>query len=45
MQIEQLFQMQKALDQHIQEKHNLQDEDLFDRKALALLVEIGESDV
>ncbi|PEQ96849.1 dUTPase [Bacillus sp. AFS006103] len=42
MQIEQLFQMQKALDQHIQEKHNLQDENLFDRKVLALLVEIGE---
>lgn len=42
MQLEQLFQMQKALDQHIQEKHNLQDEDLFDKKVLALLVEIGE---
>ncbi|MEH7303763.1 dUTP diphosphatase [Neobacillus drentensis] len=42
MQLEKLFQMQKALDTHIEDKHNLQDEDLFDRKVLALLVEIGE---
>jgi dimeric dUTPase (all-alpha-NTP-PPase superfamily) len=42
MQLEKLFHMQKALDTHIEEKHNLQDEDLFDRKVLALLVEIGE---
>lgn len=34
--------MQKALDSHIEEKHNLQDEDLFSRKCLALLVELGE---
>jgi dimeric dUTPase (all-alpha-NTP-PPase superfamily) len=42
MQLEKLFQMQKALDQHIVEKHDLQDEDLFNRKVLALLVELGE---
>lgn len=42
MQLEKLFQMQKALDTHIQEKHELQKEDLFSRKILALLVEIGE---
>ncbi|MFL6563260.1 MAG: dUTP diphosphatase [Bacillus sp. (in: firmicutes)] len=42
MQLEKLFQMQKALDTHIEDKHSLQDEDLFDRKVLALLVEIGE---
>jgi dimeric dUTPase (all-alpha-NTP-PPase superfamily) len=42
MQLAKLFHMQKALDTHIEEKHNLQDEDLFDRKVLALLVEIGE---
>ncbi|MFK9091229.1 dUTP diphosphatase [Bacillus salipaludis] len=42
MQLEKLFQMQKALDTHIEEKHQLQNEDLFDRKVLALLVEIGE---
>jgi dimeric dUTPase (all-alpha-NTP-PPase superfamily) len=42
MQLEKLFQMQKALDTHIEEKHKLQDEDLFSRKVLALLVEIGE---
>ncbi|MEH7332643.1 dUTP diphosphatase [Neobacillus drentensis] len=42
MNLEKLFQMQKALDLHIEEKHQLQEEDLFSRKALALLVEIGE---
>ncbi len=42
MNLERLFQMQKGLDSHIEEKHNLQNEDLFDRKVLALLVEIGE---
>jgi dimeric dUTPase (all-alpha-NTP-PPase superfamily) len=42
MQLEKLFRMQQALDQHIQEKHELQNEDLFTRKVLALLVELGE---
>lgn len=42
MQLEKLFTMQQALDQHIEKKHGLQDEDLFNRKVLALLVEIGE---
>ncbi len=42
MQLEKLFQMQKALDMHIEKKHQLEDEDLFDRKIMALLVEIGE---
>ena len=42
MQLRKLFEMQKALDTHIEDKHSLQDEDLFDRKVLALLVEIGE---
>jgi dimeric dUTPase (all-alpha-NTP-PPase superfamily) len=42
MQLEKLFRMQSGLDQHIEEKHGLQNEDLFDRKVLALLVEIGE---
>ena len=42
MQLEKLFKMQKALDQHIEEKHELQQEDLFNRKVLALLVEVGE---
>ncbi|MBT2638536.1 MULTISPECIES: dUTP diphosphatase [unclassified Bacillus (in: firmicutes)] len=37
-----LFKMQKALDQHIESQHKLEHEDLFDRKVLALLVEIGE---
>jgi dimeric dUTPase (all-alpha-NTP-PPase superfamily) len=42
MQLEKLFIMQQALDQHIEKKHDLQEEDLFNRKVLALLVEIGE---
>lgn len=42
MQLKKLFQMQKTLDSHIEEKHGLQDEDLFTRKVLALLVEVGE---
>jgi dimeric dUTPase (all-alpha-NTP-PPase superfamily) len=42
LQLETLFQMQQALDNHIEEKHQLQQEDLFSRKSLALLVEIGE---
>ncbi|MBU8879654.1 dUTP diphosphatase [Bacillus sp. FJAT-29790] len=37
-----LFDMQTGLDQHIETKHQLQAEDLFDRKVLALLVELGE---
>ena len=42
MRLPQLFQMQKALDAHIEEKHQLGNEDLFSRKVLALLVELGE---
>lgn len=42
MNLKKLFQMQKALDTHIEEKHQLQKEDLFSRKILALLVEVGE---
>ncbi len=37
-----LFAMQKGLDEHIETKHELQEEDLFERKVLALLVELGE---
>lgn len=42
MNLEKLFEMQAALDHHIQEKHQLLDEDLFNKKILALLVEVGE---
>lgn len=42
MNYQQLFQMQKGLDRHIETNHQLQDEDLFERKVLALLVELGE---
>ncbi|UQD52967.1 dUTPase [Bacillus methanolicus] len=41
MNFQKLFEMQKALDRHIESKHQL-DENLFDRKVLALLVELGE---
>ncbi|MFE8696960.1 dUTP diphosphatase [Cytobacillus sp. FJAT-53684] len=42
MNYQKLFMMQKGLDQHIESKHQLEKEDLFDRKILALLVELGE---
>lgn len=42
MNLQQLFSMQRELDQHIIENHGLEKEDLFDRKILALLVELGE---
>lgn len=42
MNLEKLFDMQKGLDQHIQSQHQLAAEDLFGRKVLALLVELGE---
>lgn len=42
MQLQRLFSMQNALDQHIEEKHGLEAEDLFNRKILALLVEVSE---
>jgi dimeric dUTPase (all-alpha-NTP-PPase superfamily) len=37
-----LFKMQAALDRHIEAEHNLENEDLAERKILALLVELGE---
>ncbi|WP_053364296.1 dUTP diphosphatase [Bacillus sp. FJAT-27251] len=42
MNIEKLYEMQEALDRHIEEQHGLQSEKLIDRKVLALLVELGE---
>lgn len=39
---EELYSMQKQLDQHIEENHQLQNRDLFQDKYLALLVELGE---
>lgn len=39
---EKLYEMQKELDSYIQANHALQVEELFDKKVLALLVEIGE---
>lgn len=37
-----LFYMQKQLDNHIQEKHDVDENKLFESKYLALLVELGE---
>ena len=42
MNVTKLFDMQKGLDQHIEDQHQLATDDLFDRKILALLVELGE---
>jgi dimeric dUTPase (all-alpha-NTP-PPase superfamily) len=42
MNISKLMEMQAALDEHIQSKHDLGAEDLVERKILALLVELGE---
>ncbi len=39
---EKLFMMQKQLDTYIQANHGLVSSELFDRKVLALLVEVGE---
>lgn len=38
----QLFSMQKELDDRIESEHNLVEEDLFQKKVLALFVELGE---
>ena len=42
MDITKLMEMQQALDKHIESKHGLAQEDLVERKILALLVELGE---
>jgi dimeric dUTPase (all-alpha-NTP-PPase superfamily) len=42
MNLEKFFEMQKSLDAHIEKKHGLEKEDLFEKKLLALLVELGE---
>ncbi|MBB5172695.1 dUTP diphosphatase [Texcoconibacillus texcoconensis] len=42
MNIETLFNMQRALDKHIEEQHELTNEDLFEKRILAFQVELGE---
>lgn len=42
MDIAKLFKMQADLDRHIEAEHRLENEDLVERKILALLVELGE---
>lgn len=44
MELRELFEMQRGLDQHIADKHQLEKESLVSRKVLALLVELGELD-
>ncbi|RIW37760.1 dUTPase [Bacillus salacetis] len=42
MNINHLLEMQRELDTYIEEEHGLEETDLFDKKVLALLVEVGE---
>ncbi|EDL63429.1 dUTP diphosphatase [Bacillus sp. SG-1] len=42
MNINQLFEMQRELDTYIEKEHGLEKADLFQRKILSLLVEVGE---
>jgi len=42
MQLKKLFQMQKELDKHINEKHNLQGQNLMSKKVQAFNVELSE---
>ncbi|WP_163143747.1 dUTP diphosphatase [Bacillus sp. 22-7] len=42
MDFEKLFDMQRRLNQHIERTHKLTKEDLFNKKVLALIVELGE---
>ncbi|WP_456278051.1 dUTP diphosphatase [Bacillus sp. AK128] len=42
MNITRLFEMQQELDDRIKKEHHLENDSLFERKILALLVEIGE---
>lgn len=42
MTLQEWFAMQNELDQYIENEHGLHGEDLFEKKILALLVEIGE---
>lgn len=42
MDLSSLYSLQRQLDERIEGQHGLQEEDLFDKKILALLVEIGE---
>jgi dimeric dUTPase (all-alpha-NTP-PPase superfamily) len=42
MDLQKLYSMQRMLDERIETQHGLQDENLVEKKMLALLVEIGE---
>ncbi|MBM7660594.1 dimeric dUTPase (all-alpha-NTP-PPase superfamily) [Bacillus mesophilus] len=42
MNITRLFNLQQELDERIKKEHGLENESLFERKVLALLVELGE---
>lgn len=42
MKLQKIFELQRTLDTRIETEHGLQKADLFDKKLLALLVEVGE---
>ncbi len=42
MNLTHLFEMQQQLDERIEREHGLEEESLFERKVLALFVELGE---
>jgi dimeric dUTPase (all-alpha-NTP-PPase superfamily) len=42
MKLTRLFEMQQELDERIKKEHHLEEASLFERKVLALLVELGE---
>ena len=42
MELQKMFELQRILDQRIEQEHGLTERDLFHDKMLALLVEIGE---
>ncbi|WAA11639.1 dUTP diphosphatase [Fervidibacillus halotolerans] len=42
MELRTMFSMQRTLDRRIESEHGLEREDLFDKKLLALFVEVGE---
>lgn len=42
MELKELFEIQRSLDQNIEQNHNLQEVSLWNKKLLALQVELGE---
>lgn len=42
LQVDDLYEMQRGLNQHIFDQHQLKEEDVHEKRILALLVELGE---